>query len=108
MIRYDYKCTECGHIAERTLPITSRPSRRYNCGKCGGRKCQVRQMGLGNVMHQGINGAAHTYTQYPVVSNRLPFAIPGEQHAGPLKKTVITSRAHEKRVYDRLGMVRGD
>ncbi len=89
------------------MRITSNPAHRPGCRKCGAKNALVRQMGFGNTMHEGISAAANTYQQYPVVSQQLPFGLPGCEHAGPLKKSVITSRAHERKIYDQLGMVRG-
>ena len=62
--------------------------------------------------HQGINGKARLFTQYPVISNRLPFGLEVKgvdiKHHGPLQKCVIESRDHERRVYDRIDAKRGD
>lgn len=92
-----------------TLSIKSDPARKLPCPTC--KRPSVRLISGGGGTTKGDNARRKFFDKYPVVSNRLPFGLelPGVaiKHAGRLGKCVIESRAHERRVYDRIGATRG-
>src|SRR5947209_4231455 len=95
---YEFKCDLCGGVRERRLPMGGPLPKSCKCGTAGCPGRAVRQLtgGLGFDL-----GAVRN--SYPYVSSRLPFAMAGAEHHGPLKKTVVASRQHEKRLLGRLG-----
>lgn len=107
MPRYDYCCSKCGKTVEVILPISSDPRKRLRCTTCRGATMK-RQIGTGGGVTVADRSRERMYSRYPVVSNRLPFGLPNCPHAGPLNKSVITSRAHEKQVYASIDAKRGD
>jgi putative FmdB family regulatory protein len=97
--RYDYKCGVCGEMQEVVLPITASAK--------GKRACPA---GCGRTMRRQLNAGfgfnlKPVGSKFPYVSNRLPFNLPGETHAGRANKTVVKSKAHKDRLYKQHGFV---
>lgn len=110
MVRYDYRCTACGHSDVLKLPIASSA----NARKCPSCHCRTfkRQLDLAHVAACAVaatGGLNYKLGRFPYISHSLPFkAKQARKHVGPCGACVVESKHMEDELRGAHGYVGED